>query len=35
MKEIEEGQERGTLIDSVFSFVRDLKKAMGSSNLHG
>jgi tryptophan synthase alpha chain len=31
MKKIEEGQKKGALIDSVSSFVKDLKKAMGSS----
>jgi len=35
IKEIEEGQKKGTLIDSVSSFVKDLKKAMGSSKFHG
>ena len=35
MKVIEEVQKKGALIDSVSSFVKDLKKAMGSSKFHG
>jgi tryptophan synthase alpha chain len=34
MKVIEEGQKKGALIDSISSFVKDLKKAMDSSKLH-